>query len=314
MGQPLSDQRVVDVRRGDLAEVSQRENVPDAQRFAAPAWNCSEPPDDTSTPWPHRPCEVTMDEPSISRVYDDYLGGGQNFSADRLFSQSVRNVLPDVQMLARSARRFLDRALRYCLLQGIDQVIDIGAGIASEWSSHHVIHTVNPAARLFYVDNEAVAVETLAKATRQDSRIGVLRADVREPEMILEAASASGLIDLTQPVVIVMGLLLHFIPDTDEPAGVLTRYRGGVAPGSHLIMSHDTADGREEDMRRVAELYRQTNRPLVLRSHAELTQLLDGYQLVPPGLTYMPLWQPDLDDPYVGPPEHSCVYAAVGRT
>ena len=79
-------------------------------------------------------------------------------------------------------------------------------------------------------------------------------------------------------------------------------------------MSHDTADGREEDMRLVADLYSQTNRPLILRSHTELTQLLGGYELVPPGLACMPLWRPDLDDPYVGPPEWSCVYVAVGRT
>jgi hypothetical protein len=255
-----------------------------------------------------------MDDPSISRIYDDYMGGGQNFGPDRAFAQQVRAVLPEVQALARAARGFLDRALRYCLMHSIDQVIDIGAGIASEWSSHHVVHAMHPAARLLYVDNEAVAVESLVRATRDDARVGVLRADVREPEAILEAAKASGLIDLAQPVAIVMGLLLHFIPDTDDPAGLLRRYGQGVAPDSYLVMSHDTADGREADMRRVAELYAQTNRPLILRSHAELTALLDGYQLEPPGIVYLPQWSPDAGDPDIGPPERSCVYVGVART
>jgi hypothetical protein len=253
-----------------------------------------------------------MGNPSIPRVYDWLMGGGKNFAADRSFGHRVETILPDVRELAHANRQALARGVRFTVGQGVRQIIDIGAGIASIWSTHTVAHAIDPACRVLYVDNEAVAVESLVRATNADTRIGVLRADVREPQAIMDAAA--GLLDLSQPVVIIMGLLLHFIPPQDDPAALLARYRGVVAPGSYLVMTHDTADGREQDMARVVALYAETNRPLIVRSRQEIADLLPGYRMVPPGIVPMTRWRPDPTDLDTGPPERSCVYMVVAMT
>jgi hypothetical protein len=121
------------------------------------------------------------------------------------------------------------------------------------------------------------------------------------------------LIDHSQPVAVVMGLLLHFIPDEENPAALLARYRQALSPGSYLILSHDTSDGREDDMRRFADLYANANRLLVVRGHTELSRLLTGFTLIEPGIVHMPLWRPESDVPAHPHPTRTCVYAAVAQ-
>lgn len=282
-----------------------------AALLAAPP---DEPDDDTDEPWCYRPSEVDMDEPSVARVYDAYLGGAANTGADRIFAGRIEAILPDVRRLAIANRRFLARGVRYALSQGIDQVIDIGAGVPSIWQTHHVARALVPAARVVYVDHEAVAYEALRAATASDPHLGAVRADLRDAEAVLYDPVTTDLIGYSQPVVVVMGLLLHFIPDEDDPAALLGRYRQAVAPGSYFVISHDTADGRESAMAEIAALYADMGRPLVLRTWAELAGLLDGFELVDPGVVHMPLWRPDGDDPVFDQPEQSCVYAVVAKT
>lgn len=270
--------------------------------------------DDTKQPWCHRPIEVDMNEPSVSRVYDAYLGGAANSRADRDFAVRIQAVIPDVQELAVANRRFLARGVEFTLRHGVDQVLDIGAGVPSIWLTHHVAHALNPACRVVYVDHEAVAYEALCLATAEDERLGVVRADVREVEAVLADPVVERLLDLSRPVVLVMGLLLHFIPDSDDPAGLLRQYREATAPGSYLVLSHDTADGREDAMRQLVALYAEMGRPVVLRNRDELAGLLDGFELVEPGTVHMPLWRPTEDDPVIEPAESWCVYAAVAKT
>jgi SAM-dependent methyltransferase len=271
------------------------------------------PDDDTDQPWCHRPSEVDMDEPSVSRVYDAYLGGAANNRADRDFAERIGEILPNVHELAVANRRFLARGVEYALRHGVDQVIDIGAGVPSIWLTHHVAHNLNPACRVVYVDHEAVAYEALKATVVDDHRLGVVRADLRDVEAVLNDPVTARLLDLSRPIVLVMGLLLHFVPDTDDPARLLTRYRQAVAPGSYVVISHDTADGRETDMAQLAQLYAEMGRPVVLRDGNGLAALLDGFELVEPGIVHMPLWHPTDEDPIIEPPESSCVYAVVAK-
>jgi SAM-dependent methyltransferase len=255
-----------------------------------------------------------MDEPSVARVYDAYLGGGANNRADRAFAKHVETIIPNAHELAVANRRFLARGVEYAVRQGVDQVIDIGAGVPSVWLTHHVAHALNPACRVVYVDHEAVAYEALRLATDEDDRLGAVRADVREVEAVLADPVVERLLDLSRPVVLVMGLLLHFIPDSHDPAGLLRQYRQAVAPHSYVVLSHDTADGREAAMHQLVALYAEMGRPVMLRSHAEMVTLLDGFELVEPGIVHMPLWHSAEDDPVIEPPESACVYAAVAKT
>lgn len=255
-----------------------------------------------------------MDQPSVSRVYDAYLDGAANNRADRAFAERIQAIIPNVRELAVVNRRFLARGVEYALHEGVDQVLDIGAGVPSVWLTHHVAHKVNPACRVVYVDHEAVAYEALRVAAGDDQRLGVVRADVREIEAVLADPVVERLLDLSRPVVLVMGLLLHFIPDSDDPARLLRQYQEAVAPASYLVLSHDTADGREAAMQQLAALYAEVGRPVVLRSHAELAALVDGFELVEPGIVHMPLWHPTDDEPVIESAESSCVYAAVAKT
>lgn len=270
-------------------------------------------PDDTTEPWGHRPNEVDMNEPSVARVYDAYLEGGANNRADRDFAERIRDAVPDVGELAVMNRRFLARGVEYAVRQGVDQIIDIGAGVPSIWQTHHVARALNPATRVVYVDHEAVAYQALKVTADEDPGLGAVRADLRDVDAVLHDPATTELIDYSRPVVLVMGLLLHFVSDSDDPAGLLDRYRRAVAPGSYLILSHDTADGREAPMRRLAALYTEVGRPVVLRDRAEMAALVDGFELVEPGVVHMPLWRPNGDDPAYENPEQSCVYALVAR-
>lgn len=255
-----------------------------------------------------------MDEPSVSRVYDAYLGGAANNRADRTFASRIQEVVPDVQELAVANRRFLARGVSYAVSQGVDQIIDLGAGVPSIWQTHLVAHGLNPEARVVYVDHEAVAYEALRAACADDARLAAVRADLRDAHAVLNAENTRKLIDFTKPVILVLGLLLHFVSDDEDPAGLLASYRAGIASGSYLVISHDTADGRETAMRQLAALYAEVGRPVVLRDHAQMTALLAGFDLVEPGIVHMPLWHPHADDPVSDDPTQSCVYAAVART
>jgi O-methyltransferase involved in polyketide biosynthesis len=270
--------------------------------------------DDTNTgPWPRRPYDTDPDTPSVSRVYDAYQGGGATNKADRRFAQRAQEILPEIQGLAAINRRFLTRAVRYCVEAGVTQFVDIGAGLPSAWALHQEAQRHDPTATFVYLDNEAVSVEALRAKYSGHPRTHVALGDVRDVDDVLATLEASGLITLSKPVALIMGLVLHFIPDEENPAGFLARYREAMAPGSFLIVSHDTADGREDDMRKFAELYHETNRPLILRNRTELATLLAGFDLVPPGIVHMPSWRPEPDDE-VEQPERSCVYAVVAGT
>lgn len=263
----------------------------------------------------HRRSEVDMNEPSVSRVYDAYLGGAANNKADRSFAARIGDLIGNVQEIAVANRRFLTRGVSYAIGQGVDQVIDIGAGVPSIWHTHNAAHALNPDTRVVYVDHEAVAYEALRHATADDPRLGAVCADLRDRDAVLHDPITEELIDYSRPVVVVLGLVLHFIDDGQDPAGLLAEYREVLAPGSYLVISHDTGDGRDADMKQLAQLYTEMGMPVYLRGKAEMTALLDGFEIIEPGVVHMPLWHPNPDDPpFADVPERSCILAVVART
>lgn len=284
-----------------------------------PRWPATDDPDDpadddTHIQWGHRPSEVATEQPSIARVYDYYLRGASNFAADREFGMRAEAIIPELHDLAVYNELFLARAVRFCMASGVRQFIDIGCGISKAGSTHRIAHDADPGCRVVYVDNEAVAVESIRAAIADDARLGVVRADLREPDAVLSDPVTAKLVNFSEPVALIMGLVLHFVPDHDDPAGILAHYRAHVAAGSYLVVSHDTADGREEDMARFVALYEETNRPLIVRDHATLSMLLRDFHSVDPGIVHVPLWRPEPDDPPVDRPRRTCVYGAVART
>jgi SAM-dependent methyltransferase len=256
---------------------------------------------------------VDLERPSAARVYDYYLGGAHNFAVDRELAEQATRLNPVVPLVARANRAFLRRAVRYLLNQGITQFLDLGSGVPTVGNVHEVAQQALPGARVVYVDNEAVAVAHSREMLADNPDAAILAADLRDPERVLGSPEVAGLLDLSQPLAVLLVSVLHFVPDDDDPAGVVAAYRDATAPGSHLVVSHGTWDRRQDLTEEVQRLYQRSSNPVTLRSRQQVADLFAGYQLVDPGVVHLPQWRPDSLDDVTDHPEDIPGFAAVGR-
>jgi hypothetical protein len=237
---------------------------------------------------------VDPDTPNVARIYDYFLGGKDNFAADREAGEQILRVSPEVRSTLRANRSFLGRVVRFLAGEaGITQFIDLGAGLPTQENVHTVAMAVNPAARVVYVDSDAVVLAHARALLASDNHATVTSADLREPAAVLADADLLGLIDLTRPVAVLMFAVLHFVGlDEDAPA-ITAKYRDMVAPGSYLAMSLGTTDG--VDPAKIADaqrVYRSATAQLTYRSRAQIEQLFDGFEMIKPGLVRLPRWRP----------------------
>ncbi|MFJ4658867.1 SAM-dependent methyltransferase [Nocardia sp. NPDC088792] len=256
------------------------------------------------------PLTVDLDQPSVARVWDFYLGGSHNFQVDRAFAREAMAQMPDAPVIARENRAFLRRAVRFLAAQGITQFIDIGSGIPTVGNVHEVARATQPDARVVYVDSDPVAVTHSRALLRDDPGTLVLEADLRHPEEILGADGAARLIDFSRPVAVLLIAVLHFIPDADDPSGIIARISSRLAPGSHLVIVHASADTSAHHA--AANLYQRTSNPFTMRTRDEILALFDGFELLAPGLVAPTAWRPD-QQPGANPPLRTPGYAGVGR-
>lgn len=259
------------------------------------------------------PGDVDLERPSAARVYDYYLGGLHNFAADREMAARAVADWPELLRIMQANRAFLRRAVRFLAARGIDQFLDIGSGIPTVGNVHEVAQAALGAARVIYVDHDPVAVAHARALLADDPTTGVVQADVVDTGRVLDDPVTRSLLDFSRPVGLLVVALLHFVPDERRPAEVLARYRDALAPGSHLVVSHASADGAPDRAGGHQALYRRTATPMTMRSRAEVEALLDGFSLVEPGVVFLPQWRPD--DPVTAGdhPERFTGYAVVGR-
>ncbi|MGH3655158.1 MAG: SAM-dependent methyltransferase [Micromonosporaceae bacterium] len=254
-----------------------------------------------------------LSRPSAARVYDYYLGGSHNFAVDRDMAKQAIEMWPDLPRIIRSNRAFLRRAVQYLVGQGVRQFLDLGSGIPTVGNVHEIAQQAAPEARVVYVDIDPVAVSHGRAILSENPLVTFIQADLRDPARVLAEPALKDLLDLEEPVAVLMVAVLHFVPDGEDPRGLVRLYRDLVAPGSHLALSHASADGHSEEGRSHEQLYARTPTPMSMRSHAQITMLLDGWDLVEPGLVHIPLWHPDPSDPSAGSEDTLVGYAAVGR-
>ena len=259
------------------------------------------------------PDGVDVERPSAARVYDYYLGGLHNFAADRAMAATAVADWPELPRIMQANRAFLRRAVRYLVAQGIDQFLDIGSGIPTVGNVHEVAQAGCPDARVVYVDIDPVAVAHSRALLADDPRTGIVQADLVDVDGVLGDPVTRSLLDLSRPVGLLVVALLHFVGDERRPAEVLARYREALAPGSHLVISHASADGAPDRADGHQSLYRRTATPMTMRTRAEVAGLLDGFTLVEPGLVFLPQWRPDDPSAPLVAPERFTGYAAVGR-
>ncbi|TQM68565.1 S-adenosyl methyltransferase [Actinomadura hallensis] len=250
--------------------------------------------------WPgdHAPSvDLRTDVPHSARMYDYYLGGKDNFAADREAAEKVLQIFPDVAVGARANRRFLGRAVRFAAGMGIRQYVDIGTGIPTAENTHEVAQSVASDSRVVYVDNDPIVL-THARALlagTPEGRTAYLDADFRDHERILSAPETSALIDFKQPVALLTVALLHFIPDADDPGAILEHYKAAMPPGSVMIFSHATTDlvDDSEESRAVVRAYTGAGVGLTPRSRDRITEFFAGWDLVEPGVVPVTEWRPD---------------------
>jgi SAM-dependent methyltransferase len=258
------------------------------------------------------PAELDLDRPNAARMYDYYLGGSHNFAVDRELAAKVLEAWPDMPRAAQANRAFLRRAVRFLAGRGVRQFLDIGSGIPTVGNVHEVAQETVPDARVVYVDTDPVAVTHSRAILAGNDRTAVIEADGRTPEALLADPGVTGLLDLTEPVGLLMVALLHFVPDAQDPRGILAAYARLLAPGSWVVVSHgstDTAPG----VATLEKLYERTATPVQMRSRGEVAALLADVDLVEPGVEFLPAWRPDHPDDIGGDATWASGYGAVGR-
>jgi len=258
-----------------------------------------------------------LDRPNPARIYDYALGGDANFSADRAAFDALNAVYPDSALAARANRAFLRRAVTFLAQAGVDQFLDIGAGLPTVGNVHTLAQAINPEARVIYVDNDPVAARYSRQLLDRDKvpHAAAIEADLRDPAAILAHPRARRLLDRSRPVALILAAVLHFIPDDEAALGAVRDLAAALPAGSYMVISHVTDDGASSDtLAQLARLYAATTHPVGLRSRAQLARFFDGFELVSPGLVFTPAWRPDgSPSPFTDEPERAAVLAGVGR-
>jgi SAM-dependent methyltransferase len=196
--------------------------------------------------------------------------------------------------------------------RGARQFLDIGTGFPTMGNSDEAAHAIAPDAHVVCVDNDPVVLahSRALLARRRGERTTVLAGDLREPERILADPHLRAVIDFDRPVVLLLAAILHFIPDSADPAGIVAAFRDAMAPGSHLVISHATYDFNIKVLNN-SRVYNDATAPFIPRSRVQITELLTGFELLEPGLVDVPQWRPDGSRPI--PPQHLNMYGAVAR-
>jgi SAM-dependent methyltransferase len=258
--------------------------------------------------------DIDPNVPQSARVYDYWLGGKDNYPADRRLGDAIAEQVPMIRTMVREQRAFLRRSVRFLAGEaGIRQFLDIGTGIPSPGNVHDVAQELAPASRVVYVDNDPVVLvhsRALLSSTPA-GKVGFIQADLREPRGILDDPAVAKTLDLGQPVGLVLIGIMHHLRDQDEPRRVVATLMDALAPGSYLVLSQSTPDFDPQAMAGLAAVSEQGGIANVPRSLADTEAFFAGLELVEPGLVPMAGWRPepgaDLD------PRSVYAYGGVAR-
>jgi hypothetical protein len=258
-----------------------------------------------------------VDQPVVARMYDWYLNGTHNTEADRKAAIEVQKALPDIKPLVIENRSFLRRAVRYLAKNGINQFIDIGSGLPTAMNTHEAVLKTNPKAKILYVDIEQTVVKEGNEIIKQagcQEQVGMIQATALEPKQIASHPEASRLIDFKQPVALIFLAIVHFF-EVPQYEKVLSFWKNNTVKGSAFVMSHCSPDYRTpEGVRDTTAVYARTPTPLIWRTREECLKIMEGWELIPPGLTMAEEWRMELlDEDEEEPPVTKMWWVAVGK-
>jgi len=248
----------------------------------------------------------------VARVYNYWLGGKDNFAADRAAGEQAIKAFPGIPLSARSNRAFLARTVRFLAGEAdIRQFLDVGTGIPSANNTHEVAQSAAPAARVVYVDNDPIVL-THARALLASDPAGAtdyIDADMRDPQQIL--AQAGRLLDFSRPVALMLMAVLQHLDDEDSPYQIVQTLIAALPPGSYLAISHPAKDIDAEAMAKMADsLNKMMAEKVTFRDRAAVARFFDGLELVEPGLVQASKWRPTSESEATSP---AALWAGVAR-
>ena len=267
-----------------------------------------------STPPPGHDATMSIDTSvaHVARVYDYWLGGKDNFAADRRAGEQAIQAYPDIVYSVRANRAFLARTVRYLAAEaGIRQFLDIGTGIPTANNTHEVAQSVAPGSDVVYVDNDPVVL-THARAllvSGEQGRTNYIDADLRDTRRILAEAALT--LDFSQPVAIMLMAILQHIDEAEDPNAIVSSLLAAVPPGSYLTISHPAADLAAQQMAQMAErLNKLMAEKVTFRTRAQVAPFFEGLAMVEPGLVRVQEWRPDTEIEAKSP---AALWGGMGR-
>ncbi|GLW10758.1 SAM-dependent methyltransferase [Microtetraspora sp. NBRC 13810] len=252
--------------------------------------------------------------PSVARMYDYYLGGKDNFAADRAAADKVVAAMPYVRTFTRDNRALLSRVVTLLARNGVRQFLDIGSGLPTQENVHQVAQRAAPDSRVVYVDNDPIVLVHGRALLASNPLTTVVQADLCDPAGILRHPEVRAQIDFDRPVAVLLLAILHFVPDDEQAASIVADLRKGLVPGSYLAISHGHAGkvGEEVEAQVRGAYAKTTAGDIKPRTPGQVAAFLDGMELLEPGVVPVEAWRPP-DDPVEPDFDKAGFLAAVGR-
>ena len=269
--------------------------------------------DSSSPSSAQEPLELNYGVPHSGRVWNYWLGGKDNFPADREVAEQFREAFPGVVEVARASRAFLTRAVAFLAGEaGVRQFLDVGTGLPTADNTHEVAQAVAPESRVLYVDNDPIVL-THARALltgTPEGRTAYVDADLYEPDKILEAAGRT--LDFSQPVALMLMGIMGHVGDYDEARSIVRRLLQPLPSGSYLALDDGTDVIDKAAVEEAQGAYNESGAiPYHPRSPEQIAGFFEGLELVEPGVVSCPRWRPDRADG--GLPEELDAFGGVGR-
>ncbi|WP_425545091.1 SAM-dependent methyltransferase [Dactylosporangium roseum] len=253
--------------------------------------------------------KLQVDVPHAARMWNYWMGGKDNFQADRVAGDAVAGVYPEIAVMARQSRRFLIRVVRHLVAEaGIRQFIDVGTGLPTMQNTHEVAQEIAPETRVLYVDNDPMVLvhaRALLVGSASNGPIAYVESDYHDPDRIL--AEAAQTLDFQQPIAVMFMGVMGYEPDLDVVRSIVGRMMDRAASGSYLVL-WDGTDTSTSVVQGAAKLADSGGVPYVLRSPEQLAACFEGLAMVAPGMAPITLWRPDDPDA-----ERIDAYGAVAR-
>ena len=260
--------------------------------MASESWMKTQAPDPTNLP-----AEINPEVPSIARVYDYFLGGKDNFPADRAAAAAVEKVFPQGKQLGRESRMLLCRATRELVRAGVRQFLDIGSGLPTAGNVHEIAHEIDPEVRVVYIDNDPVVLAHGRALLADEVTTTVVQADLRHPDGIFDNPEVRALLDFDQPVAVFLASILHHFDDSDDPWALSRKIRDRISSGSYMLITHfyDSGD----------PVCREVEQALLegglgsgwFRTKEQIERFFEGMDVLEPGVVAANEWRPDAETP-----------------